>query len=154
MRHPCFENRLLLHRMSGSVSESKMSIPKGRFRYRFRRRSRKEHKTRITFSCVTGCATGACEAVLEIYPAKVGEPAILACTPPGIHIRPAQRNVRSADALATTAETSYCLITVPSRRRITPQPPFRAPRAPSDLKGYLAASFSSTSMPQPGESLA
>ena len=50
--------------------------------------------------------------------------------------------------------TSYCLITVPSRRRMTPHPPFRLPRAPSDRNGYFAASFSSISMPHPGASLA
>lgn len=43
----------------------------------------------------------------------------------------------------------YCLITVPSRRRISPQPPFNG----LAVKGALAASFSSISMPQPGFSL-
>ncbi len=56
--------------------------------------------------------------------------------------------------LATRKGGRYCLITVPSRRRMTPQPPLSAPRWPSMRNGYLAASFSSTSMPQPGESLA
>jgi hypothetical protein len=43
----------------------------------------------------------------------------------------------------------YCLITVPSRRRISLQPPFSG----LAVKGALAASFSSISMPQPGFSL-
>jgi len=43
----------------------------------------------------------------------------------------------------------YCLITVPSRKRISPQPPFSW----LAVKGALAASFSSISMPQPGFSL-
>lgn len=43
----------------------------------------------------------------------------------------------------------YCLITVPSRSRISPQPPFNG----LAVKGALAASFSSISMPQPGFSL-
>jgi hypothetical protein len=57
----CSENSGKKRETSGwesvSAAESKMSIPKGRFRYRFRRRPRKEHKARITFSCVVGCAT-------------------------------------------------------------------------------------------------
>ena len=50
----------------------------------------------------------------------------------------------------------YCLITVPSLRRTSPQPPLSLFRS-SDSKlpyGYFAASFSSTSIPQPGASLA
>ena len=49
----------------------------------------------------------------------------------------------------------HCLITVPSRRRISPHPPFNRFRSPSSKlpNGYLAAAFSSTSMPQPGASL-
>ena len=43
----------------------------------------------------------------------------------------------------------YCLMTVPSGRRMMPQPPFRPP----SLNGALAASFSSISIPQPGFSL-
>ena len=41
----------------------------------------------------------------------------------------------------------HCLITVPSRRRISPQPPFSRAAA---VKGAFAAAFSSISMPQPG----
>jgi hypothetical protein len=43
----------------------------------------------------------------------------------------------------------YCLITVPSRSRISPHPPLSG----LTVKGALAASFSSISMPQPGFSL-
>ena len=46
----------------------------------------------------------------------------------------------------------YCLMTVPSRRRTSPQPPFRFPRPA--VKGAFAAAFSSTSIPQPGFSFA
>ena len=50
----------------------------------------------------------------------------------------------------------HCLITEPSRRRISPQPPFSRARSPVSPwpKGYFAAARSSTSMPQPGASLA
>jgi hypothetical protein len=50
----------------------------------------------------------------------------------------------------------YCLITVPSLRRTSPQPPLSLFRSSNSKLpyGYFAASFSSTSMPQPGASLA
>jgi hypothetical protein len=44
----------------------------------------------------------------------------------------------------------YCLITVPSRLRISPHPPFRW--FALSVKGNFAASFSSISMPHPGRS--
>jgi hypothetical protein len=56
--------------------------------------------------------------------------------------------LREARALR---RSNYCLITVPSIRRISPHPPFR-PLA-GLVNGALAAAFSSTSMPQPGFSL-
>ena len=50
----------------------------------------------------------------------------------------------------------YCLTIVPSRLRTSPQPPFSfRPSASRDVRsvyGNFAASFSSTSMPQPGDS--
>ena len=69
----------------------------------------------------------------------------------------AQRRARRA-ALGWTAEggrphvvCGYCLMTVPSRLRISPHPPFR----PFSLcvNGDLAAAFSSISIPHPGFSL-
>jgi len=57
-------------------------------------------------------------------------------------------------APAGRTAASYCLMTVPSRRRMTPHPPFRLPRGPSDRNGCFAASFSSISIPHPGASLA
>ena len=49
----------------------------------------------------------------------------------------------------------YCLMMVPSRRRISPHPPFKSLRIPCSKlpNGYLAAAFSSTSIPQPGASV-
>ena len=49
---------------------------------------------------------------------------------------------------------TYCLMIVPSFRRISPHPPlsvFRSPVSPKP-NGYFAAAFSSTSIPQPGAS--
>ena len=50
----------------------------------------------------------------------------------------------------------HCLMSVPSRRRISPHPPFSLCRSPCSPwpNGYLAAARSSTSMPQPGASFA
>src|SRR6266436_3713424 len=45
----------------------------------------------------------------------------------------------------------YCLITVPSRFRISPHPPFRS--SGPEINGDLAAAFSSISIPHPGFSL-
>src|SRR6476620_7023582 len=45
----------------------------------------------------------------------------------------------------------YCLMTVPSRLRISPHPPFRF--SGPLVNGDLAAAFSSISIPQPGFSL-
>src|SRR5580698_7964762 len=63
--------------------------------------------------------------------------------------RSGQRSGRRG--LTDVLDIAYCLITVPSSRRISPQPPFRL-LAPL-VNGAFAAAFSSTSMPQPGFSL-
>ena len=64
---------------SVSASESKLSIPKGRFRYR----PRKVHKIRIAFSCITRCAP-AHERPPRKYPCscRLGR---CVCSPPPSH---------------------------------------------------------------------
>ena len=66
------------------------------------------------------------------------------CTDPSVR--------KSADLTMTTVGGSesddYCLITVPSRFRISPHPPFRL--SGPDTNGSLAAAFSSISIPHPG----
>ena len=62
----------------------------------------------------------------------------------------------SNEAERPDSGTRYCLMTVPSRLRISPQPPFSCWRSPCSPwpNGYFAAARSSTSMPQPGASFA
>src|ERR1700722_1041720 len=66
-----------------------------------------------------------------------------------------EKDVRDSDVSGRASQAMgprhYCFITVPSRRRISPQPPLRL-LAPG-VNGAFAAAFSSTSMPQPGFSL-
>ena len=68
----------------------------------------------------------------------------------------ARRRGGRLGATLTTRGLRYCLITVPSRRRISPHPPFSRCFSPVSPwpKGYFAAARSSTSMPQPGASFA
>lgn len=60
-----------------------------------------------------------------------------------------QGGVRPLFLCLLMEESPYCLMTVPSRSRISPHPPLSG----LARNGALAASFSSISIPQPGFSL-
>lgn len=71
--------------------------------------------------------------------------------PLGQHLTARKKRGPQDDKVGGSHSDYYCLITVPSRFRISPHPPFKL--SGPDTNGALAAAFSSISIPQPGCSL-